>query len=290
MLPSPAEDEDEPASARLKRRLKNALIGGAVAGGAGALLSNAAYNFGTAKLQRQQTPEEKFIETQNKVSGTLTHPLTLVGGGVLGGGIGAVKDYKHHQEKANNIINDMKAYGKEALDAQNKVVSGLRGNISKMEENLSKLKTNLAGATDPADINKLNRQIADVESSIAAKNADLLAELEKIKKIAVPTGGSGTSGLRRLLYENGSDEATELLARALGVGKTSVDASRPAVASALRELNLSAVKSKVQVPGSKLSRIGRNILPRLKGNWRALLGTAAVPAVLGTAGLLTDPE
>lgn len=290
MLPTPGEDEDEPATKRMKRRLRNALLGGAVAGGAGALLSNAAYNFGTAKLQRQSTPEEKWNEVQNSTADTIKHPLTLAGGAVVGGGYGAVKTYKRQQELANNIIDDMKAHGKEAIAEQNKVVSGLRGNISKMEENLSKLKTNLAGATDKADIDKLTKQITDVESSIAAKNTALADELEKIKKISVPTSGSGTGGLRRLLYRNGGDEATELLAKALGVGKTSVDDARPAVAAALRELNISAVKSKVQVPGSKMSRIGRNIVPRLKGNWRTLLGATAVPTVLGTAGWMMDPE
>lgn len=290
MLPTPGEDEDEPATKRMKRRLRNALLGGAVAGGAGALLSNAAYNFGTAKLQRQMTPEEKWNEIQNSTADTIAHPLTLAGGAVIGGGVGAAKDYKRHQELANNIIDDMKAHGKEALAEQNKVVSGLRGNISKMEENLSKLQTNLAGATDPADINKLNRQIADMQTSIAAKNADLVTELEKIKKISVPTSGSGTGGLRRLLYQNGSEEATELLAKALGVGKTTLDESRPAVADALRAMNISAVKSKVQVPGSKLSRVGRNILPRLKGNWRALLGATAVPLGLGITGAVVDTD
>lgn len=104
MIPSPAEDEDEPASERVKRRLKNALLGGAVAGGAGALLSNAAYNFGTAKLQRQMTPEEKFIEAQDDLAGTLKNPLTLLGGAAVGGGIGATKDWKVQQGRANKII------------------------------------------------------------------------------------------------------------------------------------------------------------------------------------------
>jgi polyhydroxyalkanoate synthesis regulator phasin len=290
MLPTPGEDEDEPATKRMKRRLRNALLGGAVAGGAGALLSNAAYNFGTAKLQRQMTPEEKWNEIQNSTADTIKHPLTLAGGAVVGGSVGAVKDYKRHQELANNIIDDMKAQGADAIKAHNKVVDRLSGNISKMEENLSKLQTNLAGATDQADITKLQKQIADVQSSIAAKNADLATELEKIKKISVPTSGSGTGGLRRLLYRNGGDEATELLAKALGVGKTTLDESRPAVADALRALNISAVKSKVQVDGNKLTRVGRNILPRMKGNWRTLLGTAAVPLGLGITGAVMDTE
>lgn len=290
MMSSPAEDEDEPASVRLKRRLKNALIGGAVLGGTGALLSNAAYNFGTAKLQRQPTPEEKFIAAQDKMSDIVAHPFTLVGGAAGGAGFGAVRDYKKHQDRANHVIDAMNEQGKAAIGEHNKVVSGLRGSISKMEENLSKLQANLAGATDQAEISKLQRQIADVEASIATKNTDLADELEKIKKISVPTKGEGTRALRRLLYKNNSNEVTEMLAKALGVDKMSVDASRPAVADALREMNISAVKSKVQVPGSKLSRIGRNILSRGRGNWRTALGALAVPAALGTIGWATDPE
>lgn len=143
MLPSPAEDEDEPASERVKRRLKNALLGGAVAGGAGALLSNAAYNFGTAKLQRQMTPEEKFIEAQEGLSDTLTNPLTLLGGAAVGGGIGATKDWKVQQGKANTIIKQLKANDKNLglaeggtaglrnwLYAQNPVASGKTGPIN----------------------------------------------------------------------------------------------------------------------------------------------------------------
>lgn len=90
LLPDPVEDEDEPASTRVRRRLKNALLGAAVVGGTGALLSNAAYNFGTAKLQRQLTPEEKaelaMDDARKNISEIWNHPLTM-GGSVVGGGL-----------------------------------------------------------------------------------------------------------------------------------------------------------------------------------------------------------
>lgn len=255
MIPSPAEDEDEPASARLKRRLKNALIGGTVAGGAGALLSNAAYNFGTAKLQRQMTPEEKFIEAQDDLAGTLKNPLTLLGGAAVGGGIGAAKDWKVQQDKANTIIKNINA----KADAIEKSLQEQLKNTTDVNE-IARLKTELQHLTGPAD-------------------------------------SMGTAGLRKWLYankdaiENGATSGRGSILTALQKG-FGFD-SKPELAKAVRELNISAVNSGLETGYTKLfekQRVLNNLLPRLKGNWRTAGLAAAVPLGLGITGAMVDPD
>lgn len=254
LIPSPAEDEDEPASARLKRRLKNALIGGTVAGGAGALLSNAAYNFGTAKLQRQLTPEEKFIEAQDDLAGTLKNPLTLLGGAAVGGGVGATKDWKVQQEKANTIIK----------------------NIRTEAETIEKsLQEQLKKTTDVNEIARLQ---------------------DEIKNLTRPAENMGTEGLRKWLYANknaiqqghtnGQDTLTALKK---GFGFD----DQPELAKAVRELNISAIKSGLETGTGQIyskQRLLNNLLPRLKGNWRTAGLAAAVPLGLGITGAMVDPD
>ncbi len=195
LIPSPAEDEDEPASARLKRRLKNALLGGTIAGGAGALLSNAAYNFGTAKLQRQMTPEEKFIEAQDDLAGTLKNPLTLLGGATVGGGIGAVKDWKVQQGKANTIIKQLKANDKN-IGLAERGTAGLKNWLYANSQDKAALEAfgkavGVAG-TDTPDMRKALRELnisarkagalkgGTVASNITGKEKALLALQEDI--------------------------------------------------------------------------------------------------------------
>lgn len=131
LLPTPKEDEDEPASDRVKRRLKNALIGATVVGGTGALLSNAAYNFGTAKLQRQLTPEEKskllLDKTQDTAHGVLTNPYTLgaatAGGGLYGQFAGKNSDFAVRKLKADEYIKGIRGIkDTDEFDAATKTV------------------------------------------------------------------------------------------------------------------------------------------------------------------------
>lgn len=254
LIPSPAEDEDEPASARLKRRLKNALIGGTVAGGAGALLSNAAYNFGTAKLQRQLTPEEKFIEAQDDLAGTLKNPLTLLGGAAIGGGVGATKDWKVQQEKANTIIK----------------------NIRTEAETIEKsLQEQLKKATDPADIIRLKDELKNLKRPAENMGTEGLRKWLYDNKNAIQQG-----------HTNGQDTLTALKK---GFG---FDA-QPELAKAVRELNISAVNSGLETGYTKLfekQRVLNNLLPRLKGNWRTAGLAAAVPLGLGITGAMVDPD
>lgn len=252
MMSSPAEDEDEPASVRLKRRLKNALIGGAVLGGTGALLSNAAYNFGTAKLQRQPTPEEKFIEAQGNVSDMVAHPLTLTAGAAGGAGFGAVRDYNRHQEKANTIIQ----------------------NISKKTSAIEqRLQERLAKATNPAEIKVLQ---------------------DALRGLTGPAENMGTEGLSKWLYAN-KDAIVSGKSSGLGDIMTALENGfgfddKKELAKSLRELNISATKAGLETGTSIPKRLWRNISPKFWGNWRTALGLAAVPAALGAAGWLTDPE
>lgn len=186
LLPTPKEDEDELASDRVKRRLKNALIGAAVVGGTGALLSNAAYNFGTAKLQRQLTPEEKskllLDKTHDTTHAVLTSPYTLgtaaVGGGLYGQFGGKHSDYFARKEKANAYIkgireirqkNKLKGKAQQQLNldlpAENSGARGLRQWLSKnndMSDAAKKLRADLlrdaAGHITPGEAAKLIRE------------------------------------------------------------------------------------------------------------------------------------
>lgn len=254
MIPAPAEDEDEPASARLKRRLKNALIGGTVAGGAGALLSNAAYNFGTAKLQRQLTPEERFIEAQDNLSGTLKNPLTLLGGAAVGGGIGAAKDWKVQQEKANTTIK----------------------NISKGADDIkTSLQKQLDKATDPTEI------------------ADLKAAMKNLKAPAENTGTEGLRrwlyANKNAIQQGQTNGQDTLMALQRGFGFD----DQPELAKAVRKLNISAVASGLETGTGKIyskQRLLNNLLPRLQGNWRTAGLAAAVPLGLGITGAMVDPD
>ena len=196
MIPSPAEDEDEPASARLKRRLKNALIGGTVAGGAGALLSNAAYNFGTAKLQRQLTPEEKFIEAQDDLAGTLKNPLTLLGGAAVGGGIGATKDWKVQQGKANAII--------KRLNDSDKTLGLAEGGTAGLRDWLyahNPAASGKVGALDPSALKAFSRAKGVDKAGTGTATPEIRKALRELnisaRKAGALVGGSVASNLTR---------------------------------------------------------------------------------------------
>lgn len=254
MIPSSAEDEDEPASARLKRRLKNALIGGTVAGGAGALLSNAAYNFGTAKLQRQLTPEEKFIEAQDDLAGTLKNPLTLLGGAAVGGGIGAAKDWKVQQDKANTTIEN------------------IRDAAKTIENSLQK---QLENATDPGEIARLQAELKNLKAPANNTGTEGLRKWLYANKNAIQQG-----------HTNGQDT---LMALQKGFGFD----DQPELAKAVRKMNISAVNSGLETGYTKLfekQRLLNNLLPRLQGNWRTAGLAAAVPLGLGITGAMVDPD
>lgn len=126
MIPSSKEeDEESTATERVGRKLKNALIGATVVGGAGALLSNAAKNFNTAKFQRQLTPEEKTEQAVASVMGVGHNPVTLGGLALTGGLIGGAKDRKEIYGNAESLARQL-AEGKldprqfSALDAEGK--------------------------------------------------------------------------------------------------------------------------------------------------------------------------
>lgn len=108
MIPSSKEeDEESTATERVGRKLKNALIGATVVGGAGALLSNAAKNFNTAKFQRQLTPEEKTEQAVASVMGVGHNPVTLGGLALTGGLIGGAKDRKEIYGNAESLARQL---------------------------------------------------------------------------------------------------------------------------------------------------------------------------------------
>lgn len=202
LLPTPKEDEDELASDRVKRRLKNALIGAAVVGGTGALLSNAAYNFGTAKLQRQLTPEEKskllLDKTQDTTHAVLTNPYALgaasAGGGLYGQFAGKSSDFAARKLKADKYIEGIRGIKDTDVDKAKGVVSDAKNELQKLEKDrstwadtqkkksveIAKLRAKRQAATSQSTINDLTRQIQAAqaeESTIARYIADIDSQI-----------------------------------------------------------------------------------------------------------------
>lgn len=108
MIPSSKEDDEESTAAeRVGRKLKNALIGATVVGGAGALLSNAAKNFNNAKFQRQLTPEEKTERAFASAMNTVHQPATLGGLALAGGLYGGARDRKNVYKNSERLAKQL---------------------------------------------------------------------------------------------------------------------------------------------------------------------------------------
>lgn len=130
MIPSSKEeDEESTAAERVGRKLKNALIGATVVGGAGALLSNAAKNFNNAKFQRQLTPEEKTERAFASAMDTVHQPATLGGLALAGGLYGGARDRKNVYKNSERLAKQLSKLD-DTINGKGKlkdVFSGLSG-------------------------------------------------------------------------------------------------------------------------------------------------------------------
>lgn len=190
-------DEDEPASERVKKKLKNALLGATVAGGAGALLSNAAYNFGTAKLQRQLTPEEATeIATRN--IGSALNPFSGNGWGLATAGGSAAAGAALGQFGVIGAGENSPIFRGDYLDKRNAQVNILK-----------QVRTAKADALNELRKNKASKDAIDAVAAIPENidNPKALKEWLKTKPLQTPQTAEVGNVLRRALSSAVGDDA-----------------------------------------------------------------------------------
>lgn len=264
MIPSSREeDEESTAAERVGRKLKNALIGATVVGGAGALLSNAAKNFNNAKFQRQLTPEEKTERAFAAAMDTVHQPATLSGLALAGGLTGGVYDRK-------NVYKNSERLAKQ-LSKLDDTITG-KGKLKDVFGGLSSKET-----SDDA-WKALRSYLRDLPSD--ATKDEVFNALQKA------TGASSASEVRKTLAAAGLQDAFDSGSRTLlmdAKGKLKAAFGRNnGFKSRLDDLTKGLGKA-TQYGGGKAWR-------HLKRNkYTYLLGTA-VPTVLGLGSSYLEPE
>ena len=264
MIPSSREeDEESTATERVGRKLKNALIGATVVGGAGALLSNAAKNFNNAKFQRQLTPEEKTERAFAAAMDTVHQPATLSGLAIAGGLTGGFHDRK-------NVYKNSERLAKQ---------------LSKLDDTITgkgKLKDvfgGLSGKETSDDAWKALRSYMRDLPNDATKD-------EVFNALKKATGASSDAELRKTLAAAGLQDAFDSDSRTLllnAKGKLKSAFGRNNGFKSRLDDFASGAYSATKFGGGKAWR-------HLKRNkYTYLLGTA-VPTVLGLGSSYLEPE
>jgi hypothetical protein len=286
LVTGPSTDEDEPAGDRVRRRLRNALLGAAITGTGAALLTNAGKNINSAKLVVQKTPEEKVTEVLQDIPKAMVHPGTLAGAAGLSATTGLIADAKSRHNLAASYL---KAIGlmKEVSDdsagpmseaAKSVASKNLRNRISDSWDNDLEEIYKRVGGRDHF-IKQLDMAGADGRAALL-KRVDALnqgAQLERAKAVALSTNDTNalnavTNELEKLNKSMGwSDKmkfADELKA---------LDKAIPGASSANTRLN----------SWQKGLRGAQKLLRQYPKT--ALLSTL-IPAGIATTGLALLPE
>lgn len=271
MIPSSREeDEESTATERVGRKLKNALIGATVVGGAGALLSNAAKNFNNAKFQRQLTPEEKTERAFAAAMDTVHQPATLSGLALAGGLTGGVYDRKNVYKNAERLAKQLSKV--DLVDAKgNSIAIPNKGKLSDIFSGLSGKETS-----------------DDAWKALRSYLRDLPDEATKDEIVKAFERATGTKGaeLRKTLAAAGLQDAFDIDSRSL------LTDAKGKLKSAFGRNN--GFKSRVADLSSGLGKAtkfgGGKAWRHLKRNkYTYLLGTA-VPTVLGLGSSYLEPE
>lgn len=271
MIPSSREeDEESTAAERVGRKLKNALIGATVVGGAGALLSNAAKNFNNAKFQRQLTPEEKTERAFAAAMDTVHQPATLGGLALAGGLTGGVYDRKNVYKNSERLAKQLSKVtnpktGKSIEIAGKGKLSDVFGGLSGKETSDDAWKA----------LRSYLRDLPDDKTKDAVFDA-----------LQRATGASSESEVRKILAAAGLQDAFDSKSRTLLLDAknklTSAFGRNNGFKSRLDDLTKGLGKA-TQYGGGKAWR-------HLKRNkYTYLLGTA-VPTVLGLGSSYLEPE
>lgn len=272
MIPSSREeDEESTATERVGRKLKNALIGATVVGGAGALLSNAAKNFNNAKFQRQLTPEEKTERAFAAAMDTVHQPATLSGLAIAGGLTGGFHDRKNVYKNAERLAKQLSKA--DLIDPQTGKSIAIPG-----KGKLSDIFSGLSGKETSDDAWKaLRSYLRDLPDDATKDN--IVAALERA------TGTKGAE-LRKTLAAAGLQDAFDITSRSL------LRDAKGKLKSAFGRNN--GFKSRVADLSSGLGKAtkfgGGKAWRHLKRNkYTYLLGTA-VPTVLGLGSSYLEPD
>lgn len=271
MIPSSREeDEESTAAERVGRKLKNALIGATVVGGAGALLSNAAKNFNNAKFQRQLTPEEKTERAFAAAMNTVHQPATLGGLALAGGLTGGVYDRKNVYKNSERLAKQL-----------SKVTDPVTGKSIEIKGKgkLSDVFGGLSGKETSDDAWKALRSYMRDLPDDATKD-------EVFEALKRATGASSDSELRKTLAAAGlqdtfDDYSRTLLRDAKGKMKSAFGRNN-GFKSRLDDLASGAYKATKFGGGKAWRHLKRN-------KYTYLLGTA-VPTVLGLGSSYLEPE
>ena len=293
LVTGPSTDEDEPAGDRVRRRLRNALLGAAITGTGAALLTNAGKNINSAKLVVQKTPEEKVTDVLNDVPDTMVHPFTLAGTAGLSATAGLIADTKSRHNlaasylKSIGLMKELSDDGKGPVSNAMKSVASkdLRNRISKGWDNeLEKIYDRVGGRD--SFIKQLDMAGVDGRDAL-------------LKRIGVLTQGAqlenNVAAASKLYADTGTQAAEDLLNKA----KTELAdfKSSRTWASKMNFADELASLDKV-IRGASSGNTRMNVFQKgLRGTQKllrrypktALLSTL-IPTVSATAGLVMLPE
>lgn len=289
-------NKDEPASARVGRRLRNALVGAAITGGSAALLMNAGKNIGSAKLTVQKTPEEKVDETLSAIPAVMTNPLTLTGAAGTSALGSWVSDIKGRHNLAASYLKEM----------------GLLSGAEDMDGPLSEAAKSVASK-------KLRKQLGESWDNKLEKLYEHVGGKDSFIKQLDMAGVDGRQALLKRV--EALSQGRDLVSKVHQAQQALNAATEPAAQQAAQDALDAAIKSlddfsaktgwaktmnfgdelqtldKV-LPGASTSTTGlskwkkglRWAQQRLRRHPRGALFSTLVPAAIGGAGYLLSPD
>jgi hypothetical protein len=313
------EGDRERTSSRVKRRIKNALLGALATGGSVGLLHYGINNLANSKLKNAPTPDEKFNQAAKEVGvntgDVLMHPLSLLGAG----SIGAAKGLKRSWDLTN-------IHAQRALAALKDRGVALFGDVPK--EDNGKLAVKLRRAShmlkDKAHADNIRKFVAELDVA-PVNTATLSAEgtqkdvVDALKKIVTDTNAKtkASDKLTQLLALHAGDAAaTAELTELQNLLKADTDTAKAALTNlqdvvkghgdslselikkvpnephfAKEDFMRSLVRAGFDNPAGEQLNTWEKFLNKAKGisrrNWRAAAGAAlAAGGLAGTGAII----
>lgn len=308
------EGENERTKTRVKRRIKNALLGALAAGGSVGLLHYGIKNISNAKLKNAPTPEEKLNtaveDAGDKIGDAILHPATLTGAGIVGTAKGLKRSWNLTDLHATNVLhtldaNKVKLFGnvpkdntftdkqpklrKAVLLLKNKAHAGaIRDFVAKLDTSPINVNADTAKNTSKEVADDLAKLVSEKQNprtlnkleQLIAVTADpaLKKDLIEAQQLLTAESGASNASLAKLqkLFNSHESALANLISDA-------PEAAQLTKEDFIKNLRRAGFDNPEGLPLSKWGVIGDKIKGLARRNWRA--GAGAALAMGGTAGV-----